>query len=90
MDRRQLALAALVFGAILFSYQRATATALSVTGNQLYNNYVANTAGATTEWLMAGMCMGYVTAVTDALAGGGAVNGYRACISPDSRHEPNY
>jgi hypothetical protein len=32
--------------------------------------------------MMAGTCMGYLTAVMDALAGGGNVNGYRACIPP--------
>src|SRR4051812_29969000 len=82
MDRRQLALAALALSVVLFNHQRATATVISMTGNSLYDTCTANPPKETEKWLVAATCAGYLTAVMDALAGGGVVNGFRACIPP--------
>jgi Rap1a immunity proteins len=82
MDRRQMSLAALMFGAVLFNHQPVTAQVMTINGNALNNYCNPNKSAPAQEWAMAATCMGYLAAVMDAFAGGGDVNGYRACIPP--------
>lgn len=53
--------------------------ALSMTGTDLYNNCTTKIEGSP-DWVQASLCLGYVAAITDSLAAGNAVGGYRSCI----------
>ena len=78
MSAKRLVLASVITASVLLPELGA---ALSIDGNQLYNYCTATNAKAATEqWLVAGTCMGYVTAITDAVSSGNSVNGFKACV----------
>jgi hypothetical protein len=53
----------------------------TLNGNNLYTDCTAaNTRVSTDQWLVAGVCIGYVTAIMDALSSGNSVNGFKACV----------
>lgn len=56
----------------------------TINGNQLYNDCAArNTEGPVYQGVLTGICIGYVTAITDVLSVR-AVNGFKACVPTDA------
>jgi hypothetical protein len=81
MSAKRLVLATVVTASVLLPPQKLGAAIATINGNQLYTNCTArNTEGPTYQGLLAGICIGYVTAITDALSSGNSVNGFKACI----------
>ena len=79
MNAKRLGLATVVTASALLLPQELGAVALN--GNHLYTDCTATTTKVPTEqFLLAGTCIGYITAITDALSSGNLVNGFKACI----------
>ena len=77
MSANRLALAIIMASVLLPQALGAT----SIGGNQLFANCAADDKAApTTQHLVAGVCIGYVTAIMDVLAAGNSVNRLKACI----------
>jgi hypothetical protein len=71
----------IVVASMLLPRERLEAQIAPISGNNLYSYCGPHTAAKPTDqWLLGGTCMGYVTAIMDALSSGNSVNGFRACI----------
>ncbi len=80
MSAKRLVLAAVITASVLLPPQELGA-AVTIHGNNLFTDCTAtNTNVAKEQWLLIGTCLGYVTAIVDALSSGNSVNGFKACV----------
>jgi hypothetical protein len=81
MNAKRLVLVTVVTMSILLPPGHELGATIALDGNNLYNDCTAATTTVPTEqFLLVGTCIGYVTAITDALFAGNSVNGFKACI----------
>ena len=80
MSAKRLILATVVTTSMWLPPQELRAQIPTINGNNLYTDCAANTSKSTDQWLLAGMCLGYVTAIINALSSGNSINGFKACI----------
>jgi hypothetical protein len=81
MDAMRLILAVILSAAVTLPPQKVRAQVATINGNEIYADCSgSNTRPPTEQWLLAGTCLGYVTAISDALASGNSVNGFKACV----------
>ena len=79
MNAKRLLFATVVTASMLLLPEHELG-ATTLDGNNLYNDCNAATTKTTEQFLLVGTCIGYVTAVADALSSGNSVNGFKACI----------
>lgn len=80
MSAKRLVLATVVTTSMWLPPQELRAAISTINGNNLYTDCAANSGVSTEQWLLVGICIGYVTAIMDALSSGNSVNGFKACV----------
>jgi Rap1a immunity proteins len=81
MNAKPLVFVTVVTASMLLLPKHELGATITLDGNNLYTDCTAATTKVPTEqWSLVGTCIGYVTAVTDAMFAGNSVNGFKACI----------